>query len=219
MPGNVDLEFVKALRERAPLLPIIVVTGYPSVPTAVESLHLSVVDYLIKPLKVPDFLQSVKEAVAKGRVVKTIRQTQQLTEEWGTAMGQLQHVIHQSKDGGGSRGLEWTLDRYLKKALGNMAKLALGMQNVLTQMGKEKHEIGIDVSDDVCELVRCPRLVTYESTLRETVEVLEKTKRAFKSKDLGALRDKIEILLNPSKGTVAPHDPTPQEATGKSHEK
>ena len=53
MPGNVDLEFVKELRQRVPLLPIIIVTGHPSVPTAVESLHLSVVDYFVKPLKMP----------------------------------------------------------------------------------------------------------------------------------------------------------------------
>jgi hypothetical protein len=31
--------------------------------------------------------------------------------------------------------------------------------------------------------------------LKETVDILEKTKRAFKSKDLGLLREKIENLL------------------------
>ncbi len=95
--------------------------------------------------------------------------------------------------------------------MGNIARLAVGMQSALHQIGKERAEISMDVSEDVCELVRCPRLVAYESLLQETVQVLEKTKRAFKSKDLGAIRDKIETLLNTSKETVAPHDPKPQE--------
>ncbi len=39
MPGNRVLEMVKEIRVQARQLPVIVVTGYPSVPTAVESIH------------------------------------------------------------------------------------------------------------------------------------------------------------------------------------
>src|SRR5207244_2354984 len=47
MPGNAELEFLHDLQSRGAIIPVIVVTGYPSVPTAVASLRLSVVDYLI----------------------------------------------------------------------------------------------------------------------------------------------------------------------------
>src|SRR5215213_10712907 len=49
MPGNVNFEFVKTVQRMMPKLPIIVMTGFPSVETAVRSLRLSSVDYLVKP--------------------------------------------------------------------------------------------------------------------------------------------------------------------------
>jgi CheY-like chemotaxis protein len=36
MPGNIQFEFLREVRSRFPLLPIVLVTGYPSVQTAVE---------------------------------------------------------------------------------------------------------------------------------------------------------------------------------------
>jgi hypothetical protein len=44
-------------------------------------------------------------------------------------------------------------------------------------------------------MMECPRLAVYREALEGTVEVLEKTKIAFRSKDLGLLRGKIEQLL------------------------
>ncbi|HRI38597.1 MAG TPA: hypothetical protein PLO50_08590, partial [Nitrospira sp.] len=49
--------------------------------------------------------------------------------------------------------------------------------------------------EDVCRVLDCPRRVAYREALEGTVEVLEKTKFAFRSKELGLLRRKIEDLL------------------------
>jgi two-component system, NarL family, response regulator DevR len=51
MRGNADGEFVKAVRRAMPDLPIIVVTRAPSVESAVMSLRLACVDYLVKPVQ------------------------------------------------------------------------------------------------------------------------------------------------------------------------
>jgi len=49
MPGNAHLELIHRLQTLATTLPVILVTGYPSIDSAVESLSLPVVGYLIKP--------------------------------------------------------------------------------------------------------------------------------------------------------------------------
>lgn len=70
MPGNVSLEFLRDGRAHWPDVPLIVVTGVPSLPTAVESLRLGITDYLLKPVSYRDLLASVRRALAK-------RQTEQ----------------------------------------------------------------------------------------------------------------------------------------------
>ncbi len=51
----------------------------------------------------------------------------------------------------------------------------------------------------VCNLLDCPSLTALKSGLAETVDVLKKTKTSFKSKELGRLRDKLEILVEKEK--------------------
>ena len=48
---------------------------------------------------------------------------------------------------------------------------------------------------NVCRLVDCPRLDTLIAALRNTIGVLETTKDAFKSKELGELRRRLEGLV------------------------
>jgi DNA-binding NtrC family response regulator len=45
-------------------VPLIVVTGVPSLPTAIESVRLGIADYLLKPVKYDDLLSSVRRALA-----------------------------------------------------------------------------------------------------------------------------------------------------------
>ncbi len=42
-----------------------------------------------------------------------------------------------------------------------------------------------------CPLVNCPRLENLRSVLRETIQVLEDTKRSFKCKQLEVMRKKL----------------------------
>jgi hypothetical protein len=46
-----------------------------------------------------------------------------------------------------------------------------------------------------CQLINCPRGAQLQAALEETIAVLEETKGAFKSKTLGDLRHKLELLL------------------------
>ncbi|MFL5520546.1 MAG: response regulator, partial [Gemmatimonadales bacterium] len=46
MPGNSDLQLVRAIAEKSGGLPVIILTGYPSVRSAVASIELPVAAYL-----------------------------------------------------------------------------------------------------------------------------------------------------------------------------
>ena len=60
LPGNEKLELLRFLREQFPDLAVIVVTGHPSLPTAIASLRLKITDYLLKPVKYEELLEAVR---------------------------------------------------------------------------------------------------------------------------------------------------------------
>lgn len=64
MPGNMKLELLREGRSNWPDIPLIVVTGAPSLPTAIESVRLGITDYLLKPVKFEDLLFSIRRAIA-----------------------------------------------------------------------------------------------------------------------------------------------------------
>ncbi|QDV70700.1 Transcriptional regulatory protein ZraR [Rosistilla carotiformis] len=66
MPGNLKLELLHEGRGNWPQIPMIVITGVPSVPSAIESVRLGIADYLLKPVKFEDLLGSVRRALVQS---------------------------------------------------------------------------------------------------------------------------------------------------------
>jgi CheY-like chemotaxis protein len=192
MPGNMQFEFLRDARDRFPMLPIVLVTGYPSVQTAVESLRLSFTDYLLKPVDWPDLRRAVGEAVKKTTF---LRMTTGVREEATRLVASLEH-LHQSMpplgSGANDRELAWSLDTFLAQSFSQMAVLSSRIRSVLAS----QFQGDVETSMDVCRTMQCPRLTAYREALECTVEVLAKTKNSFRSKDLGMLRTKIEQLLH-----------------------
>lgn len=75
MPGNLKLELLRAGRHHWPSVPLIVVTGVPSLPTAIESVRLGIADYLVKPVKFDVLLKCVQ------RVLESREPTSEPTSE------------------------------------------------------------------------------------------------------------------------------------------
>jgi DNA-binding NarL/FixJ family response regulator len=73
MQGNSDLEFIKALPQIAEGMPVILVTGYPSLNSAIESIQLPVVAYLVKPFELNELLVRVKDVITGKGLFKTRR--------------------------------------------------------------------------------------------------------------------------------------------------
>ncbi len=78
--------------------------------------------------------------------------------------------------------------------------LALTLRNVmgsltdLEQLSKALNRQPVE--GNPCQLMNCPRGAQLQSAIQETVRVLEETRTAFKSKTLGDLRHRLELLLD-----------------------
>ncbi|MFP4580641.1 MAG: response regulator [Candidatus Sumerlaeia bacterium] len=72
MPGNEDLELLQEIQEETPDLPVILMTGYPSLQSAIQSIQVHVFDYLTKPLDIDRMIQRVCEAAEWSRMRKKI---------------------------------------------------------------------------------------------------------------------------------------------------
>jgi DNA-binding response OmpR family regulator len=65
MAGVDGLEVMRQFRQRSPETQIIIVTGYASVPSAVEALRHGAHDYLTKPVNTEELLASVADGLAR----------------------------------------------------------------------------------------------------------------------------------------------------------
>lgn len=63
MPGNQHLELLREHSSERPRVPLIVVTGAPTLPSAIESIRLGITDYLLKPVRYEDLLACVERAL------------------------------------------------------------------------------------------------------------------------------------------------------------
>jgi len=67
MPGNSELRFFQQVRKEYPDLPLIVITGYPSIETAIRGIQLKVWDYIVKPFDIDGLKERVKSClIEKG---------------------------------------------------------------------------------------------------------------------------------------------------------
>lgn len=74
MPGNEQLELVGWLHGGASV-PLVLLTGEPSVDTAVAALRGGVFDYIVKPVGADELLSRVRAVVEKGRELRAAAQT------------------------------------------------------------------------------------------------------------------------------------------------
>lgn len=186
MPGNAELEFVKDLPQIDESIPVILVTAHPTLYTAIQSVQLNVAAYLVKPIDFNELLKQVKTSISLSHVRNLIETTSSRLESWQTDLANIEKGI--SSPNAGIRAT--SLNRYLD----------LNFNNTVSMLSDLKHLAESNVSDqakdkDACHLFNCPKLSSLTEAVNDTVQVLEKTKSSFKSKDLGMLRKRLETLL------------------------
>jgi DNA-binding NtrC family response regulator len=68
LPDGTGLDVIAAIRRSRPRLPIIMITSYSSIESAIAALRGGAVDYVIKPFDNDDFLRAVSRALKERRL-------------------------------------------------------------------------------------------------------------------------------------------------------
>jgi DNA-binding NtrC family response regulator len=89
LPGLSGVEFTGRVQERAPDVPVIVVTGHADIETAVEVLKLGASDYIVKPFSATAIQESTRVVLERARVFMEIRHLRRVLRDSGEFGGML----------------------------------------------------------------------------------------------------------------------------------
>ena len=182
MPGNPELQFIQRLPEIAPGMPAILVTGYPSRNSAIQAVQLPVLAYVTKPVDLDELLAHVRAGIGKSRLRRAVAQTARRLKYWLQSLEDIEQAFGDKNVGFSPDLLKKVIDLTFDNAAGAIDDI----KTITAQAGAYELQ---------CPFSSCNTLETLTQAVEETVKVLEKTKNAFKSKELGALRKKLEEIL------------------------
>jgi FixJ family two-component response regulator len=178
MPGNAGLELVQSVAQMAPLLAVVLLTGQPSVETAARSVRLPVAAYLTKPPNLDELCSILDDAVAGYRSRRVMQSGRERLQTWEKEIEHLERTLRAMPPGevGGPVG------SYLRLTLRQVMLMLADLEQAAIVLEKPTSSGALASVD-------------REAALRRTVDVLERTKQNFKSKDLADLRRQLEQLL------------------------
>jgi CheY-like chemotaxis protein len=187
MPGNAGLEFVSGLNAAGRSLPVVLVTGYPTAVSAVESHRLPIVSYLVKPLDIPRFLSEVGRAVSLSCIQQSVRATQERLRQSQADMARIESLIEKSVRHADGDPLNVFLAMTLHDAQAALDELKRLLPLVSARDSRQNQASRQEPASSPSALL---------NLLRETSVVLQESKREFKSKPLADLRRRIDQLLD-----------------------
>jgi DNA-binding NtrC family response regulator len=73
LPDGTGLDVIAGVRARRPRLPIIMITSYSSMESAIDALRAGANDYVVKPFDNDEFLRAISRALSERRTVRGAR--------------------------------------------------------------------------------------------------------------------------------------------------
>lgn len=180
MPGNPDLRVVREARDLDSYMPVILVTSTPSLETMVRVLELSAAAYLTKPVDVERFLGHVRKAAEHSHVRHRLSAVADLLRSVAADLETAKSRPFPRNPA--SDDIVVAACRILAASLWELLVLSAGP-------ARER------AGGNLCELLDCPGHAAQRHAILEAIEVLKKTKTAFKSKALADLRTNLQHVL------------------------
>ncbi|PYV18602.1 MAG: sigma-54-dependent Fis family transcriptional regulator [Acidobacteria bacterium] len=90
IPGMSGIELLKAIKQKHPDTEVVIMTGYGTIPSAVEAMKLGAYDYLTKPFAVEEFQQVFKRLV---EIQELTRENHLLREQLSGKMQKIYRLI------------------------------------------------------------------------------------------------------------------------------
>jgi YesN/AraC family two-component response regulator len=191
MPGNVGLELIESVPQIQFGLPVVLLTGRPTVDTAVKSIRLAVVGYVVKPPDRKELYPLLERATQNYRSCRHIKGSRQRLESWARQLAQ----VERSLEGGLDSTKAAPVAEYLQLMATNLMSLLEDMEQsvkFLTSLGQS----GTDVPGQ-----------EFVDVIKRTILALEQTKQCFKSKSIGALRRELEALVGGGRAEAGAQTP------------
>jgi DNA-binding response OmpR family regulator len=186
MPGNLELELIRGLRDLSNEPSVILITGYPSLDTAIMSIQLSVSGYLLKPINFNELLPLVRESVARFRAFRVFSSSRARLRDLREELQALETFKNFSSGGISSVDTEDFLNFTIKNILSSLVDL----KDLAQALAKNRPK------QDVCQLLNCPKHVELTETLKEVMYTLRKIKSASRNKEIGKLHKKLERMFS-----------------------
>jgi hypothetical protein len=144
---------------------------------------------MVKPIDFEQLKKNVAQAIGQKKLFQTVSDTKQRLLAWQKQMQGIEEILEKRNYNSYSASVRSFLDL----TLSNISAAFMDVRNLTQILTDEQSESA------VCNLMNCPRLDKLTEGLEETIKTLELTKSAFKSKDLGNLRIKLEQLVEKTK--------------------
>lgn len=179
MPGNVGLQLIEDIPQIQFGLPVILMTGHPTMETALKSIKLSVAGYLPKPPDMNELLALLEGVVKSHRSYRHITGSRKKLEEWARQLSRVERTMRARTNANNAAPVA----EYLQLMAANLVSSYEEMEQSLAFLTSFK-EPAPDVSEG--EIIE---------VMQRTIQALEQTKQCFKSKHIGQLRRELEALV------------------------
>lgn len=197
MPGMDGMTLLSLIRKEDSSTPVIVLTGYPSIDTAVAAISIGANDYLTKPLRVNEILLSTKEVLRRASLESGAHPFKDLASVLAEENQRLKERIEQlSKDRKGGVAREG-LDEY-RAICGAVAHSLKGEFLHIGHSIKELRELAGTLPDmqEECDLIE--RSVVYSQIfLQRLLDYLDMGKPQVEPIDTLELLRRTELLARP----------------------
>jgi DNA-binding NarL/FixJ family response regulator len=198
MPGNSGLELVRAVAERTVDLSVILVTGCPSIDSAVLSIDLPVAAYLVKPFDFAELLTQIRKSIKRRRILQVAQSMQRRLQDWQDGMTlnqQLLGLIHRHTANG---------------VVSSMLQLAFG--NIVASLA------------DLKKLMEASDTTDLRSSNRTAFQIEEASKNALPASSAAdaavtSMRKTLERIANDLEelGIVTRHYSAPVDLSAQEH--
>ena len=191
MPGNASLEMIQTIPSLVEGLPTVLLTGQPTVETAMRSVQMRVVAYLVKPPDFTELCNTLTSAIVEYRNLRILNANRRRLQDWDREIERMQLLLQQPA----AADRPATMRGYLRLTLRNLVVGLVELEALFL-----RDELGLGASG----VIERQNLL---NAVRKTVGVLQKTKDHFKSRDLAELRKDLEELLQDSSDAPVARSP------------
>ena len=184
--GRFGIDFLKtAQREQNDLMMVLMVPAGETTLSA-DLFDLPIVTCLISPITADRLQESILMAKRCRQTLGAIHDSQRRIGAWEKDLAALETSLR-----GTPRLAPYlSVDSFLTMTFQNILGSMMDVRQIADSF------VNPNVEPEACHLFNCSRMLEMTRVLRETVDVLEKTKHAFKSRELGLLRQKLEQVIS-----------------------